>query len=195
MNPRAAIVTLSLSATAFVGYLAHEGYTEQAVVPTKGDRPTVGFGSTFREDGSPVAMGDRTTPVQAAQRTLAHLLRDDARLKECVTAPVHQSEYEALLDHTYQYGVAATCGSSIVAATNRGEYDYACRRHLDWRKIGGAGVRPEDGVIGPDGKYDCKQLVRGRPNKVCWGVWTRAQARFEKCMSASPASPSLGARG
>lgn len=193
--PRAAIGTLALSAVAFVGYLAKEGYTDTATIPTKGDRPTVGFGSTFKAPGVPVKMGDTTTPVEAAQRTLAHLLRDDARLKLCVTAPVHQAEYEALLDHTYQYGVAATCSSGIVAATNRGEYDYACRRHLDWRKIGGDGVRPEDGVIGPDGKYDCKQMVAGKPNRICWGVWTRAQARFENCMSANHAPPALGVIG
>ena len=56
-------------------------------------------------------------------------------------------------------------------------------------------MRPEHGVIGPDGKYDCKQMVGGKPNRICWGVWTRAQARFDKCMSANPAAPSLGATG
>lgn len=192
---RGAIGTLSISAVAFVGYLAKEGYTDSAVIPTKGDRPTVGFGSTFKEDGSPVKMGDTTTPVQAAKRTLAHLLKDDARLKQCVTAPVHQAEYEALLDHTYQYGVAATCESGMVAAINRSEYEQACRRHLEWRKIGGKGVQPHQGVIGPDKKYDCRQLVDGKPNRVCWGVWVRAQARFDKCMSANPGTPSLGVTG
>ena len=43
--PRVLVAGLSLSAAAFVGLAVHEGYTSRAVVPTKGDRPTVGFGS------------------------------------------------------------------------------------------------------------------------------------------------------
>ena len=34
-----------------------EDYTDRAVIPTKGDVPTVGFGSTRHEDGSRVQMG------------------------------------------------------------------------------------------------------------------------------------------
>ena len=69
---RTKIAALSLSAAALVALVAQEGYTDKAVVPVKGDRPTVGYGSTFRDDGSPVQMGDTITPIQALKRSHAH---------------------------------------------------------------------------------------------------------------------------
>ena len=35
-------------AAAFGALVTHEAYTDKAVIPTKGDRPTVGFGSLRR---------------------------------------------------------------------------------------------------------------------------------------------------
>ena len=43
---RVAIAGLSLSASAFVGMAVREGYTGNAIIPTRGDVPTYGFGST-----------------------------------------------------------------------------------------------------------------------------------------------------
>lgn len=51
-TPRIAIGALALSAAGPVGLITHESYTGTAIVPVAGDRPTVGFGSTFRDDGS-----------------------------------------------------------------------------------------------------------------------------------------------
>ena len=78
MRARIAAAGLSLSAAALVGLLAHEGFTGHAVIPVQGDRPTVGFGSTFREDGRPVQLGDTITPQKAVARTHAPTSRCDA---------------------------------------------------------------------------------------------------------------------
>ena len=43
---KAGIAGLVLSAAGFVGILTREGYTENTVIPTKGDVPTNGFGTT-----------------------------------------------------------------------------------------------------------------------------------------------------
>ena len=106
---RTAIAGLVLSASALVGLVAHEGYTDKAIVPTKGDRPTVGFGSTFRGDGSPVRMGDTITPQKALARSLAHIQKDELGIKRCVTAPLYQQEYDMMVDFAYQYGVPTLC--------------------------------------------------------------------------------------
>ena len=60
-NAKIAVAAMSLSAAAFVGLAVHEGYTDRAVIPTKGDVPTVGFGSTRHEDGSRVQMASAPT--------------------------------------------------------------------------------------------------------------------------------------
>src|SRR3546814_1293220 len=84
---RTTVAALVLSAAGLVSIIADEGYTERAVVPTKNDRPTVGFGSTFRDDGSPVQMGDTITPAQAVKRT--------------VRSEEHTSELQSLMRISY----------------------------------------------------------------------------------------------
>lgn len=162
---RIGIAALSVSAAALVGTFLHEGYTDRAVIPTKNDRPTVGFGSTFREDGSAVQMGDKIDPVRAAQRTLAHIQKDEAGLKACVTGELTQKEYDILVDFSYQYGAQATCKSSMVRNINAGDYEAACRAYTLYRFAGG---------------YDCS--VPG--NRTCPGVWTRSLKRQNDCLAA-----------
>ncbi|MBD3814505.1 MAG: lysozyme, partial [Betaproteobacteria bacterium] len=43
---RRTVAGLTLSAAALVGIVLHEGYTDRAVIPVKGDVPTIGFGTT-----------------------------------------------------------------------------------------------------------------------------------------------------
>lgn len=165
---RIAISLLSLSAVGFVARTVHEGYTETAVIPTKGDRLTVGFGMTWREDGTPVQIGDKTNPVQALQRTLAYTEKADARLRECVKAPLHQKEFDLLSDHGYQYGIESTCKSSMVRLVNAGDYVGACQAYLQYRFAAG---------------YDCSTLVDGKPNRRCYGVYQRSKDRRDQCMA------------
>jgi lysozyme len=164
MSNRALIAGLSLSAAGLVGVLVHEGYTDRAVIPVPGDRPTVGFGSTFRDDGSPVRMGDTITPPQAVARTLAHIQKDETRLKQCVTAPLYQAEYDLLVDFSYQYGAVATCNSTLVRLINQRQYAQACEQYARWRFVAG---------------LDC-----ALPGSRCRGVAFRAQERRNKCLEA-----------
>jgi lysozyme len=174
VNPRIVVAALSLSAAGIVGIASYEGYTDEAVIPVKGDRPTVGFGMTWRLDGSPVQMGDKTNPVEALKRTLAYTQKADAKIKRCVTAPLHQAEYDLMADFGYQYGIGTLCASSIVSRANAGDYRGSCEAYLEYRKIN----------KGKPDEYDCSTLVSGKPNKRCWGVWTRQQERHAKCMAA-----------
>ena len=162
---RLAVAILSLSAAGFVGIVQHEGYTSSAVIPTTNDRPTVGFGSTFREDGTPVQMGDTITPQRAVARSFAHIAKDEAGLKRCITAPLHQREYDVLVDFAYQYGVQATCNSTMVRQVNAGQYALACEGYKRYRYSGG---------------FDCSTPG----NRRCWGVWERNLKRYNNCMEA-----------
>lgn len=165
-HPRTTIGALSLSAAALVGLLAHEGYTDRAIIPVAGDRPTVGFGSTFRDDGSPVRLGDTITPPKAVARSYAHIARDEAGIKACVTAPLTQGEYDTMVDFAYQYGVPTACRSSIVKFTNEHRYKEACDAYLLFRFVA---------------KRDCSIRSNG-----CYGVWTRSQDRQRRCLEAQP---------
>lgn len=163
---RNAVAALSLSAAALVGLLAHEGYSDRAIIPVAGDRPTVGFGSTIRDDGSPVRMGDTITPPKAVARSYAHIARDEAGIKACVTAPLTQGEYDTMVDFAYQYGVPTLCKSSIVRHANAGRYKEACDAYLLYKRVAGR---------------DCSIRANG-----CYGVWTRSQDRQRRCLEAQP---------
>lgn len=169
IGKRVPVAALTLSAAGLVAILLQEDYTDRAIVPTKNDRPTVGFGSTFKEDGSPVRLGDTIRPPQAVKRSLAHIEKDEARLKKCVTAPLSQVEYDILVDFSYQYGVPTICKSSMVRLANAGDYIGSCNAYPLYKRSGG---------------YDCSTLINGQPNKRCWGVWTRNLERRDRCLAA-----------
>ena len=181
---RSHVTGLALSASALVGLVVHEGYTDKAVIPVTGDRPTVGFGSTFKEDGTPVKMGETITPQKAIARSLAHIQKDEGKLKKCVTAPLSQIEYDTLINFSYQYGADATCRSSIVKFANAGNYIASCEAYKEYRFVKAAtGERIGNGIVlGKDGvlRYDCSTPG----NRRCIGVWNRSKERYNTCISA-----------
>ncbi|WP_298235924.1 glycoside hydrolase family protein [uncultured Azohydromonas sp.] len=154
---RVAIAGLSLSAAALIGLWGREGWTERAVIPVPGDVPTIGPGLTQRADGTPVQLGDRITPLDGARRSLAHIQRDEAGLKRCVTVELHQAEYDAYLSLAYNIGVAAFCSSTLVKRLNAGDYAGACAEILRWDKF------------------------RGQPLR---GLTLRRQAEYRQCVDA-----------
>lgn len=178
---RFAVALLSLSFAGGVAMLAKEGYTDDAVIPTKNDRPTLGYGSTFHEDGSAVRMGERTDPVRALVKASAHVSRCEQSFRDSLPGVMlTQGEYDLYLDFAcYQFGMGNWRGSTMrkrLLATNDAqtpvwaaqEYKAACDALLAWRKTGG---------------YDCSTLVNGKPNKRCWGVWDTQLKRHAKCIA------------
>lgn len=166
-RPRIAIAALALSAAGFVGILQREGYTDTAIIPTVGDVPTVGFGTT-----GGVRMGDTTTPVKAATRALQDIGQYEGAIKQCVKVPLYQAEYDIYTDLAYNIGPFNFCTggkfggtSGIVRRLNAGDYAGACNAILDWKKAGG---------------FDCSTPG----NKRCAGVWTDRLKSHSKCMAA-----------
>lgn len=162
--PRVIVAALSLSAAGFIGMAVHEHYTDRAVIPTQGDRPTVGFGSTFHEDGSPVKMGDTTTPVRALIKAQAHISREEAIFRDSLPGvELFQTEFDAYFDFVYQFGTGTWLKSGMRRELLAGNYRAACDALLAYRFAGG---------------YDCSTPG----NKRCAGVWTRQLERHKKCM-------------
>ena len=168
MNPKGRIIVaaLSLSAMGLVGLAMDENYVGQAMIPTKGDVPTLGFGSTTHVDGRPVRLGDTTTPAKALARTLQYIQVDEADMRKTLDGvALHQAEYDVYIDWRYQYGATAWRNSSMLRELKVGNYPVACQALLKYRFSAG---------------YDCSTPG----NRVCAGVWTRQQARHAQCMAA-----------
>ncbi|HQU89607.1 MAG TPA: lysozyme [Denitromonas sp.] len=148
---------LSLSAAGLVSIVAYEGYTDRAVIPVPGDVPTIGFGTT-----GGVKMGDRITPPVALARALKDVETFEGALRQCVTVPLHQHEYDALVSFSYNVGSGAFCGSTLVKKLNAGDYPGACNELLRWRFVAGR---------------DCS-----KPGSGCAGLWKRRQDENARCL-------------
>lgn len=133
---RNAIAALSLSATALVGIVTYENYTDRAIIPVPGDVPTVGFGTT---DG--VKLGDTTTPPKALSRALTDIAKFEGALKRCVKVPLAQHEYDAYVSLSYNIGSGAFCNSTLVKKLNASDYVGACQEILKWDKFKGKPLR------------------------------------------------------
>ncbi|MDA3520284.1 lysozyme [Acinetobacter baumannii] len=157
---------LAASAAFFVGVKNDEGFTSKPVVPVKGDRPTQGYGSTFKPDGSPVKMTD--PPITRA--TADKWLRNDVAKREVAFkdslkgVKLSQTEYDLYLDFTYQYGIGAWSSSSMLKNLKVGKYKAACDSLLKYKYVA---------------KRDCSIRKNG-----CYGVWTRQVERHAKCIGA-----------
>ena len=166
---RIAVSALTLSALGFIAIVSDESYTGTAIIPTKGDRPTYGFGSTYKEDGTPVKPGDRTDPVRALRTAQAHISREENRFRASLPGvKLTQGEYDLYMDFVYQYGSGAWSQSSMRRHLLAGNYKAACDALLEWRKAGG---------------YDCSTMINGKRNKRCWGVWERQLKRHASCVA------------
>ncbi len=156
---RIVVAALSLSAAGLVGILNREGYSDEAIIPTNGDVPTIGFGATEN-----VKLGDKTDPLKAVNRALMDSKKYEGAIKRCVQSPLTQTEYDVYALLAYNIGERAFCSSTIVKRLNAQDYAGACDAILMWKMYPG---------------QDCS-----KPNKVCGGIWKDRLRSHEQCMGA-----------
>lgn len=159
IRPRTAIAALTLSAAALVGIVTQEGYTDRAVVPIKGDVPTIGFGTT-----GGVKMGDTITPPRALARALTDVQKFEGAIKTCVKVPLHQHEYDAYTSLAYNIGPTAFCKSTLVNKLNIGDYSGACNEIMRWAY------------------YKGKNCALPENARLCGGLAKRREAEYRQCV-------------
>ena len=163
---RIAVGLLTMSLAGFGAWKASEGYTDTAVIPTKGDVPTIGHGSTRYEDGKPVKMGDTITRPRAELLARNLMTQDERQFAASLPGvKLHQVEFDLYMDFTGQYGIGNWRSSSMRRDLIAGEYSQACTDLLKYRYAAG---------------FDCSTPG----NKRCWGVWSRQLERNAKCKAA-----------
>lgn len=164
---RVAVAILSLSAAGFGAWKASEGYTSLAVIPTIGDVPTIGHGSTRYEDGAPVKLSDPPITRERAAILARNLISvDEQRLAASIPGvELYQEEFDLYLDFVGQYGIGNWRQSSMRRELLAGNYRKACNALLQWKRAAG---------------YDCSTPG----NRRCPGVWTRQLERHAKCTAA-----------
>ncbi|MGP5331955.1 glycoside hydrolase family protein [Pseudomonas helleri] len=163
---RLAVSVLTVSLAGFGAWKANEGYTDTAVIPTKGDVPTIGHGSTRYEDGTKVRLGDTITRPRAELLARNLMTQDEKQFAASLPGVrLHQEEFDLYMDFIGQYGIGNWRASSMRRDLLAGNYAQACNDLLKYRFAAG---------------FDCSTPG----NKRCAGVWSRQLERHAKCMAA-----------
>ena len=190
---RVAAATIALSGAYYGLKVKEEGFTSAPVIPVQGDRPTIGFGSTFYEDGKPVKMGDPAISRDRGWKIVAaHNAREEADFRATLDGvTLFQPEYELFFDWRYQYGISAWRNGGILRNLKTGNRVQACKTILEYKFMTSARAQSAPGwqVTKRDGqgravqwRYDCSTPG----NKVCYGVHGRNLRRYDSCMSYAP---------
>lgn len=180
---RILVSALTLSFAGFVGIAQYENYVGTATIPTKNDRPTNGFGSTFNADGSAVKLGEVTTPVRALITAQAHISKEEQKFRDSLPGvKLYQGEYDVAMDWVYQYGGSAWLSSGMRSSYLVGDYSAACTAYLEYRFV--TTDKPTKGwtPYTKNGKTRYKFDCCTPGNKTCMGVCTRQQERNRKCL-------------
>ncbi|UYH50575.1 lysozyme [Candidatus Kirkpatrickella diaphorinae] len=94
---------------------------------------TIGYGTTFLPNGAPV--GPQTSPITETEAK-AFMMRDLCafwdRVSPAVRVPLRQGQRIALLSLTYNIGVTAFRGSTILRLLNEGKQNEAAVAFFDW---------------------------------------------------------------
>lgn len=163
---RVAVAALTLSLAGFATWQASEGFAPVAMIPTRGDVPTLGHGSTRYEDGSRVKMGDTITRDRASILARNLMTADEKRFAASLPGvKLHPEEFDEYMDFVGQYGIGNWRRSSMRRNLLTGDFVGACRSLLRYKFAAG---------------YDCSTPG----NRRCPGVWTRQLERHKKCMEA-----------
>lgn len=104
----------------------------------KGDRPTIGYGSTFYADGRAVTLNDPPiTKAQAEALVLATMGKYEDCVNKNVKVKLNQNQFDALVDFCYNLGCGAFLGSTLLKKLNAGDYSGAALEFGKWTKAAG----------------------------------------------------------
>ena len=99
---------------------------------------TIGWGSTFYEDGSAEKQGDVITQERADRLFVILLDQFSAQVRPLITAKVNDNQFGALLSFAYNAGVGALRRSTLLRLVNTNPANPAIRLEFSkWNRAGG----------------------------------------------------------
>ncbi len=130
--------------TAGRAFIQHwEGYSAEAYLD-QGGVPTIGWGHTGEySPGVPVALGQTCTLAQAEAWFIADTAWACAEVNTGVHVTITQSQFNALVDFTYNLGAAAFAHSTLRRDLNEGDILGAANEFLRWDYCAGT---PDPGL-------------------------------------------------
>lgn len=106
--------------------------------------PTIGYGSTRYEDGTPAKLTDPPITLERAEALLSHGLTATLTRVRGASRNPPVSPLCALVSFAYNLGVGALKGSTLLRKHNAGDYEGAAKEFGRWVNAGG---KPTRGLI------------------------------------------------
>ena len=105
--------------------------------------PTIGYGSTFYENGTKVKLTDAPITKQRAEQLLKNTADKFAeKVAVLITKPVTQNQFNALVSFAFNVGVSALKVSTLLKLVNNNPNDgNIAKELLKWNKAGGRVVQ------------------------------------------------------
>jgi lysozyme len=134
--------------------------------------PTIGYGSTFYEDGTKVTLKDKNITEKRATELLKHeLMMAEKYVDAYCIDDINQNQFDALVSFVYNAGPAALKSSTLLRKVNINPNDPTIKdEFMKWVKADGThnGIDDDgDGLIDEAGeKQTLKGLVRRRETEA-----------------------------
>jgi lysozyme len=117
------------SSPLIVQYLADkEGFRDTAY-PDQAGIWTIGYGTI---EG--VKQGDKITKKEAFSRKVEFVRKMDKFLNRLISVDLTQYQYDAIASLTYNIGVSALSGSTLLKLLNKNDFEGASEQFLRWTK-------------------------------------------------------------
>lgn len=102
---------------------------------------TIGYGTIMYPSGTRVTMYDPAITEAQAEQYLAHdIASKTSNVSNMLTSQVNQNQFDALVSFTYNLGVNALHGSTLLKLVNDNDFDNAAPEFLKWNHAGGVVV-------------------------------------------------------
>ncbi len=105
--------------------------------------PTIGYGSTYYENGVKVQMSDAPITVARAEVLLKNVAdRFASKVANLLKKPVTQNQFNALVSFAFNVGSGALASSTLLKLVNVNPNDaMIAKEFLKWNKAGGKVVQ------------------------------------------------------
>ena len=99
--------------------------------------PTIGYGSTYYENGTRVQMSDAPITKQRAEQLLQHTAdRFASKVFNLLKKPVSQNQFNALVSFAFNVGSGALASSTLLKLVNVNPNDaMIAKEFLKWNKV------------------------------------------------------------
>ncbi len=124
----------SLSAAGLEKLKAYEGFSATPYPDYKGK--SIGFGHLIKA-GEEYLLDAIISPAQASELLAGDVAWAERAVSAAVSAPLTQSQFDALVLLCYNIGETAFKRSTLVARLNAGDYDAAAAEFAKWNRAGG----------------------------------------------------------